>query len=83
MTGVLIGKTIEMAEAMALNGTFEHCTLIAYPPEQMCFLCNEIFEAYFVDTVIWEKLPETLRHKYICPECFRKEIGRGVVLKVK
>ena len=63
------GKTIEKEGKFVLSGRFENCTFISHVPKQMCFKCKAMFEAYLVDDEIWNKLPETLRNKYICPIC--------------
>jgi len=64
------GKTIEHEGVFVTSGgTFENCTFISHVPKEMCFKCKAMFEAYLVDNKIWNKLPETLRNKYVCPIC--------------
>lgn len=72
------GETIEKEVNFVLSGgMFEHCTFISHVPKQMCFKCKSMFEIYLVDDEIWNKLPETLRGKYICPLCLKNNIGGG------
>lgn len=62
-------KIIEREGNFVMSGTFENCTFISSVPKQMCFRCKVLYEAYLVDDEIWNKLPEKLRDKYICPVC--------------
>ena len=57
----------------ASNSKMKYCTFNMATPKQMCFLCQELYEAYLFDDELWETLPKELRNKYLCEECFKKQ----------
>ena len=72
------GKTINTeGKVLVLSGEISNCTFnMPEAPEQMCFHCQELYEAYLLDDDLWNRLPKGLRDKFLCPKCFRKALHK-------
>jgi len=61
---------------MSEVGSIKDSEIHILPPQQVCYVCKELFWAYLVDDEVWKKLPEKYWDKLVCHDCFKKLIGR-------